>query len=547
MVKKDLLQGLILAGLAANTGIIGEEKKRNKRLILDYDDQEEPEDLIQYHTNLGENNLIEFYEKPDNELKFLIKKEIKEYHIFNKNLEDILGDKNYYKIQENNPIPYITDFGDHFQEPTHYDDFNQENIIQPLFDIGQLQQEHDYFINLDNKLKNRPVVLTPTQYVEESKEMAERIAAIGKTISAEEMNAVVRMLRIGPLLTAVSAYATVLSDKATQPTRQLRQRIDHLLGIYKGTTDEKTNIGKVLASDIPASRSVKIHNPWKDSIVDLNKMLVAGGACTKKLGPQNKKSLQHSPAHVFDQDSAAGGSVHFQFNGILGQNAYNRLYLAVDKDGNPNLFADCIESGDMSRTTVSSYISNGISDVLLGSFASSIIIANRLGLNKLSFGDVELVDVARHLGFGEKKIFNGEENHTQKLGYVGGKSHLSGSPYLWMMQRDKAFRTVDPGLYQPGVLKQVVGQAYQVMERIESNRKSLKNLRKDYEQFFGMVNRIYDESSGIIKEESFARLKDDLYRFSQKYDLNVGGLEEPEAVLPERPLTLTPAHFSMVA
>ena len=418
--------------------------------------------------------------------------------IFHKNI-----DKKIIKIDKQKNLPYE----DYFKP--------LKNNHTPL--LEELLGDHTAFVDFMQKQVFAAPVLRRTQYSALSAEFAQRIAGMDFNISAAEMNSTLATLRMGPLLVAATTLGEILVDMQRQPNKNVRDKVDNLLARYKGTVSFDTDIGRLLAKDIPQANYVEIFNP-SDDVSVLNRMLVRGGACTASFSP----NLTNSPAQVLMEDSKAGGSIHFQFGAGL-SNSYNRLYVAIDSNGSPFLFYDAIESGNLGRTTVNSYVSDGIPNVLLGSYAASVIIANRMGVDKLSFGDLELVDVSRHLGFSEVKLFGDEDNGNQKLGYVGSALHTSG-PYMWMMQRDKTFRSVNPSLYNNDSVMQVIQQGYDVMKRVETNTKSLKTLGKDYEAYFTALEGIVLESKSILGEEGFQQVSADIASFLEKYKIKTGGV-----------------------
>ncbi len=418
-----------------------------------------------------------------------------------------------------------------------------ENIYKnPRLQNQDVLHHFNYIEDIINgKLKDQPLTLEPTKHTELSAEYAYRLALMDKTIAAEELKALVPMIRVGPLVSAALMLGEWLSDKTKQLPEQVRQKSIDLLHIYAATTSPETDIGRVLQAELSEEATVEVFDPGRQTVEQFNALLRNNGACT--YSPNS--NLATSPAAAFAADSKAGGSVHFQFSGKTGS-SYNRLYLAVDREGTPLLFYDCAESGDLTRATIDSYVRSGNAEALIGSFAASIIIANRLGLEKVAFGELEMVDLVRHLGLGERKIFTDEPNPGQKLGYVGGVV-CNGRPHLWKMDHDKAFRVANPQLFTPAVLPSVVNQANQVMERIRTNPKSRKTLRNDYQRFFSIIDTIYEEAKPLLGEVMYQRLHRDVSSFCEEYKLRLHESEgDGQQFQPLPPLLPTaeqlPAH-----
>lgn len=442
------------------------------------------------------------------------KKDYRDKYILGSNLNNIIGYNLYQDRKEDLQNKYTF----------------QDQIIVDLY-------QHQQFIENTNQFKNAvPLRLEPTKHTELSAEYARRIATMDKTISAKELNAVARLVRIGPLVSAALMLGEPLADKTKQLPEQVRQKSIELQRIYAATCSPETAIGKVLQAELKEGAGVKIFNTDEDTVFQLNEILARNRACTAT----TNTDLSKSPAAAFLEDSRAGGSVHFEFSSAQG-GSYNRFYLAVDRTGEPVLFYDCLESGNLARATIDNYVKDGFPGALIASFAASIVIANRLGIGKVAFGELEMVDVARHLGLGERKVFRDEPNDGQKLGHVGGTT-FDGRHYLWKMGYDKSFRTAKAGAFTPTILPAIVNQAYLVMERIQDNRKSVKKLRTDYERFFSIVDTIYEEARPLFGETMYQRLHQDVASFCDEYKLK---LHQEEQQL--EPLLPAPAELSALS
>lgn len=483
-----------------------------------------------------------------------IEKEAKE--IFQKERDLTYGVNPYFlnrhlEKKQFNTTPPLFQGLNHYFNPEHIKEkpltllneiggnFNLEQIITPtqLIPAEEMLQQHQFYINaLNNFFKEiRNVKLEETENPELSAEYAERIKAMPKTISAEEIALVTRMLRLGPLLTGALSLGSVLSDPGKNPSRQTMDKVQQLVECYKNTTSGLTAISLLMQADT-SGVSVKIHDPFNDTTADLNQMLIDGNACTKIMINTTglEDSLDNTPADLFAKDSKKGGSVHFTAKTEKGT-SYNRLYIAIDKDNKPVLFYDCIESGDMMWRTIEHYLINGCGDRLLSSFVSSIIIANRLGISKVALGEDEAISIGKALGFGEQKIFGDGDNHKSKLGYVAGKTHTEG-PYAWRMGNDKTFKAFDPRLYNPEIIMQMIAQSYAVMQRVEERPKIItsrkSNTAKDFKEYlktyFRIVEQVLD-AAGIDDIE----LRDSIDNFCKKYEIRQTPIISPALSHPQ--------------
>jgi hypothetical protein len=496
-----------------NNIIIDYKLKKNKKKPLFGDDDNDLyggllQDLGLPELNneliLKENITKEYNNNKINEINYIIKnKEIENYN----NLETIIGEN--YGLNDKDII-------------YHPDNFNNEYV-------NILNEEHNNFLDIFGENLDHDITLTPTEHQEQSAEYAAKIREIQKSITPEEMNAVISMLRVGALITASSGLSGVLADKAQQVSPKLRKQTERLIGVYQNTLSTESPVGQVLERDVSETKGAKLYAPESDDLRELNRMLVAGGACTRTLGEPTNEKLEKRPVKCFAEDSKAGGSVHFLFSGNPNCSAYNRMYLATGEEGKTFAFLDCIESGNIGRSSIQGYLNNNLSEELLGSFASSIIIANRLGLEKLAFGDLEFVDLARGLGFGERKVFNnGDSPYDAKLGYKGGTGHSNG-PYLWTMGRTGGsnYRTIDPRQFNPNVLEMIAESTESVIDRLEnSKRKAIRNLKSDFEDYFSMIRQIYSDSRNILGECADLALER-IDSVADKYGFELNGLRTP--------------------
>ncbi len=412
-----------------------------------------------------------------------------------------------------------------------------------------LPELHEYLPNLFPKVDSffkikREHTFTRTEYLELSTQFAERIAEMEKQVLPAELNAVLGMLRAGPLLSALYQLGGILTDKAKQVSPKAREQVERLIQVYHHATSEETAIGQLMSNKVPFHGRIAIFDPATQNANRLNQMLASGGACTAQ-----SYAHENRPADAFAEDAKVGGSVHFLYSQVSSsssssQSAYSRLYLAVDHESKPVVFYDCLESGNLYRCNINGYLQSGLQSHFLASFAASLVIANRLGIDKVAFGDLELVEAARDLGFGERKIFSeGQDQVDQKLGYCGAKSHDCTGPYMWMMKGSRNFRTLDPSLFQPESLILLVNQAQQVMSRISTDRKSVKRLRTDYETFFGMVREVYEVTRSATGETA-DQLVGQVDGFCKEYGLNISPvIDRKEVSTPEQPSIQTASSF----
>lgn len=397
----------------------------------------------------------------------------------------------------------------------------RETPLTPFYDIhdyghlAELLGAGDYF--------NREVDLQPTTFPGLSAEYAEKIRSMEKSLTAAELTETLRLVRVGPLLTGIAKLGAALVDKTKQPTKQVRDKAEQMVSVYLETADAESVIGQLLGVSVSP---VNIYDPFTEHCRKLNAMLNDGGACTavaeynwgnKELiddgSAKQENPLHNSPADLMAQDSLHGGSIHFEVR-CGAQASYNRMYVAVGPDGKPFLFHDVIESGNHGLTSPETYLTEGKGSLLMSSFAAAITIANRVGVEKVAFGDDELLRLAQLLGFGEQRVFGEGTNLTQKLGYACVSDHFGG-PYAWRMgggygRDDKNFRTVMTRSFEQGSLDNISLQSDAVMERIRASPRAVNAFRTDYETYFGMVREVLEVNSHPT---------DDLDAFCEEYKL----------------------------
>lgn len=354
--------------------------------------------------------------------------------------------------------------------------------------------------------------LTQTEYIELSREFAARIAEMDKDITSQQMASIMYKSRTAPLIGCLIALGRTLEDKAVRPNKTLREAVELTIQKYETMFSGSMDTGWILNCSIPEHAHVKIFDPTSQNGLTLDRMLQEADACTNSSYSHFNGYSENSHAHRFSEDSKKGGSVHFTYK--RGKKvAYGRIYIAIDKDEKPIAFFDCIEAQDLSRTYAKSYVNNKEEDMLAGAFAAGIEIARRLGLDRIAFGEYETTELARDLSYPEKRIFEHDaDNRFKKLGYIGGITFNDG-PAMWKMQHGKSFRVADIGLYADGTFDHVVEQTERVMERINSNRKSLKPLKKDYESYLGIVLEIANQVDDPRAAEFIANIN----AFCEKY------------------------------
>lgn len=256
-------------------------------------------------------------------------------------------------------------------------------------------------------------------------------------------------------------------------------------------------------------------------------MLIKGGACTQSIGI----------AENHYRDTSCGGSIHFQVRGAR-QTSYNRLFVAVDHEGEPFLFYDTIEANNIERSRVSQYVAENIADVLIGSITTSLAIAERMEVKYIAFGDYELVELMRDLGYGERVCF--KKPQREKAGIrLNGESGIS--PKTWMIKGSSNFRTIETSAYAPSALDEMVEQASAVMQRLESHKKRarqavLDHSKADFELYFALVEEALNYATATGIETAKGReMKTRLSSFYGQYGLTPNDLT-PNLSLPPQPI-----------
>ncbi|MFW6272606.1 MAG: hypothetical protein ACOC2U_02360, partial [bacterium] len=265
-------------------------------------------------------------------------------------------------------------------------------------------------------------------------------------------------------------------------------KVKRFIDAYNTITGEDKQLQAFFTSKLDGLE-IKIFNPETDNAEDLNQMLTTAGACTSSFSAN-----KNSNAYKFAQDAKNAGSIHFlttnRENGLNG--VYNRIYIAVDKEGNPLFFYDNIQGNQVRARSLDQFQEAGRGAELLGSFSTAIILANRLGIDRIALGTGGIYNLGASLGFTERELFKDSDKSSQKLGYTGGKIKNTGGPYMWAMKNsDTAFRTVPTTIYTTETASMIIGQSDSVIDSIRKKPKRLKSLKPDFETYFSLLNSVY--------------------------------------------------------
>jgi hypothetical protein len=447
-----------------------------------------------------------------------------------------LGDMKEGKFIPKIPKPnqfvnYFHDLGENINEET-IQDIKRDNLFhENLTIIKRIRRKGKEFrpyevpvIPLADYKRLRRLTFTPHR--ELSIDYAARIATMDKRVTAQQLNDHVYKARTASLVGCIIGLGERLADKESQPNRALRDKVKLAVQKYEAMFSGDMPTGWVLDCDIPKNASVQIFDPKQNSGV-LDGMLHEAGACTKS----SQWSEMPTHADAFTNDSREGGSVHFIYRRGL-KAAYGRIYIAIDKKGEPLAFFDCVEAQDLSRSDAKTYVANHEEDILAGVFAAGVEITKRLGLNRLALGDYEITELGRDLSYPEKRIFeNNGDNTGAKLGYKGAFLSMEG-PAMWKMNHGTSFRVLDIDLYADDTFDYVAAQTAKVMQRLYDNPKSVKMLRKDYETYFGVALEIAEHSNN----PDATKLAEGVKAFCDEYKItpreiqtvDFSGLERPD-------------------
>jgi len=400
------------------------------------------------------------------------------------------------------PTPKNTDFSalvaqllrDHeftkaHSNPLHYDKFIKTPLIQNYMgDVELTFPKNKQKSTAKHDIPFTPTVPTPfhkqelrlTKHTGLSETYRDRINAMDRTITPDELNSVAAFLRISPLLDAATLLGATLADKKQQPSKQMREKIDDLMECYKNACGAQADLHRVVHHTITKSTKVRVFDAQTETANDMNNMLIAANACTKRQGDR-----LHMPAEAFAKDAAQGGSIHYT---VCDKEAsYNRIYLGVNREGAPFFFHDCIESGNLSWKTLYDYVNAKRENELLGSVLTTIVLANRLGIDTVALADDEMDEIATQLGFGTRTIFN-EKGGYEKLGYEADNGLRA-----WRINSSTKWRVFDPRQYTPASLDAIADQAQHVVRRLQkSSRKQINTLAPDFCAYFGIVLELLD-------------------------------------------------------
>ncbi len=328
------------------------------------------------------------------------------------------------------------------------------------------------------------------EFPELSREYRERIDALPESLTSSELLQMRCRLKLSPLVSAAAVLYEPLADKQGSVHQSVRSKASNLLGGYSVSLPISTQLA--LTTSLDKTRATILH-PSTGNPKSLQNLLLQGGACTT--------NLETAENHFCD--TSCGGSIHFQVQGTS-ERSYNRLFVCVDKEGKPFLFYDTIEANNWSRSKISEYVKGKIADVLIGSVAASLVIAEKMGVEYIAFGDYELVELMQDLGYGERSCFNGNGiRNRPKLG-IKLEGGVGKSPHFWKIDGSSNFRTIQTAAYASSALDTLVEQADAVIERLRGHKKKareavLAKSQADFESYFAIVEEAlgYAEILGI--------------------------------------------------
>ncbi|MBI5065598.1 hypothetical protein HZA97_05160 [Candidatus Woesearchaeota archaeon] len=363
--------------------------------------------------------------------------------------------------------------------------------------------------------------LKPTQHADLSKEYAEKIRALPAQIPQEQLEGILSLLRLGPLMTAAQILAETLSDKQKSGVPgNTRTKIETLVNGYRTTIDPQSDLSKLLDGARIKTSTFDIFNTETGTVEDLNQLLNDAHACSHESG-----SLKGSKVEAFFEDQKAGGCINVgvRKKALIRRNktAYNRLNLAHGRDGKVFLFHDCIESGDMSRYHLNEYLSNGLEEMLVTSFIGTIAIAQLLGIEKVAFGDHELVEMAQNLGFGETQMFDNEGSPLEKkLGYTCKEETGFRAVYAWRMDK-RTYRNTNSVIYTPQALQTRLAEAYQVLEAAKQRKKKvIVANQQDYKTYFGIIQEVMKKAKDLLEKNACEELQTQIESFYERYGIS---------------------------
>ncbi len=352
-------------------------------------------------------------------------------------------------------------------------------------------------------------------FPELSREYRSRIDALPRDIMNSELATIVARMKLMPLVTAATILSGPLADKQGFVEAGTRTKATNLVNGYVQAHPARTAL-----EGLTKVTTARIFLPAQEGFASLQSMVEAGGACNRHDRTAAEKHLR---------DTSCGGSVHFQVNG-KDNRSYNRLFIALDKEGKPLLVYDTIEANDISRQSVTSYIADKCTDVFIGSVATSLAIAERMGIEYISLGDYELDAFAKDLGFGERPCFR--KGIREKLG-IDLQSRVA--PHTWMIEGSSSFRTIDTAAYAPEALATTVEQAYAVMKRLRGHKEKarqtvLEKAGEDFALYFGIVQQIVGQAEELgLSVSERERVQRDITAFCQQYDLQPRALRQEDA------------------
>lgn len=268
-----------------------------------------------------------------------------------------------------------------------------------------------------------------TSYTQLSEEYSRHIKEMDKSISLEDLAEMNTQIRKYPEYRITTLIEEGMSphDKQIKALRKYQRRIDV----------KTTPIGKILC-DSEKNMQVTIYDPLHHPRTLLNEFLKTSGTChilNDKLSDDQLK--YHSVVGPLDADARQGGCIHYLLKARTGV-AYNRLFLVVDMHNDVVLFHDAIESNAVERTNVAEYLRDGQESLLRGTLATDIILARRLNISKIAFGEPELIDLTQKIGAELHDIFEPYSmRNEEKLGLIAGTKNTHSGPFSYRLTDHK--------------------------------------------------------------------------------------------------------------
>ena len=221
--------------------------------------------------------------------------------------------------------------------------------------------------------------------------------------------------RVVPLLEELALYKQIVIHGAL--STEQNERLSELESKYQKLTKQKPT-QQVMATDLESTKINAVRfDPFINNKLDLNYLLLQNGACFVDVRRID------SIVDDFYNDSLLGGSfiVSLETKSRISQEikrkakeklkeddsikAVAKYFVVVDKNNNPALAVDHFSTGDYHARELADWSAIDKIDLFAYGPAIQLYLAEKLGISRLIFCDLEMNEFARTCGVPRKHVF----------------------------------------------------------------------------------------------------------------------------------------------